>query len=360
MRVLQLIDSLYSGGAEQLQVTYAKATMARGDIPTIVSLATFPNSPIPDQLRSMGARLVEINGRNLVDPARFSRLVSFFRAERFDVIHTHLTTATILGAWAGFLSRTPVVASLHNIRPDVHPFLEAASLTIGARRIIAVGDAVAQIYRKRLPGRKIETIFNPVEPGLKLTSTERSALRRELTGDETRPLILCVGRLEPQKGMFDLLDAMAIVRDSNPSALLLIAGQGTLKEDLQKKITELHLGESVKLLGIRTDVPRLLAASDIFALASHWEGMPVSALEAMAAGLPVVATRVGDMPQIVKPTSGILMDPHQHQQLAAALQTLLDNSTRRESMGRAGQAGIASHHTPDRWLDSLYRIYSEV
>lgn len=360
MRVAQIIDSLFVGGAEQLQVTYAEAAIARGEVPTVIVLARYPNTPIPERLQALGVRLIEITGRNLIDPARFRQLIAFLRAERFDAIHAHLTHAIILGGWASLFSRTPLVASLHNVQPDEHAALEIVSLYLRAKRIIAVGDAVARAYRKRLLGRRIETIYNPVPAGAHITIAERAALRRELAGDEDRPIVVCVGRLEPQKGMFDMLTAIDVLRISHPKAILLIIGQGTLKDQLQTKIEELGLQNYARLIGIREDVPRVLAASDIFASASHWEGMPVAMLEAMAARLPVVATRVGDVPQIVTPNTGLLVDAHKPRDLAAALQMLLDDATLRDSLASGGLALVTSRHSPDRWLESLRQVYSNL
>lgn len=360
MRVAQIIDSLYVGGAERMQLTYAQAAMARGEIPTVIVLARFP-SPIPDQLRAMGVRVVEITGRSLIDRARFARLVAFLRAEQFDVIHAHLGYAIILGVAAGFVTHTPLVASLHNVKPDRHVMLESIALYFGARRIIAVGAAVAQAYQKRLPGRKIETILNPVRMMKQISESERNSVRSELLGDgRPRHLLIGVGRLEEQKGWFDLLEAMNILRQTHPDAMLLIVGQGTLQDDLQRRIDELEMKAHVRLLGPRDDVSRLLAASDVFVMTSHWEGMPISVLEAMAAGLPVIATRVGDIPNIVTSQTGMLVDARQPAQFARAIQEILDDPVRGRDMGEAGRLLVSERHSPERWLDSLRRLYSSV
>jgi len=359
MRVAQMIDSLYVGGAERMQLTYAQAAIARGETPTVIVLAHYAGTPIPDQLRALGARVVEITGRSLLDRERFARLVAFLRAERFDVLHVHLTYAILLGAAVGLVTRTRVVASLHNTQPDRHGLLELIVLYFGVRRIIAVGDAVADAYRKRMPGRKIQTILNPVQPGAQISASERISLRKELLGDERRKLIVGVGRLEPQKAWIDLLSAMNILRTARQDATLLIAGQGTLRDELQNRINELGLRKFVRLIGIRDDVPRLLAVSDLFVSASHWEGLPVAILEAMAAALPVVATRVGDVPNVVTPQTGLLVDARQPAQLARAMQEILDDLARAERMGAAGRLFVNERHSPQRWLDSLYQVYSQ-
>lgn len=357
MKIAQLIDSLYVGGAERMQVTYVETAIARGVTPTVISLQRHPDTHIPDQIKKAGARLVEITGKNMVDVRRFFRLASFLRRERFDVLHVHLTHSIFLGCWAGLLTGTRVVATLHNVNPDEHPTLEALSLVLGARKIIAVGNEVERSYRRRLFGRKIEIVYNPVAAGTQISSAERSALRHDLAGDETRPILLCVGRLEPQKGMADLLEAMAILHRRFPQAMLLIAGRGSLETELKNKIASLGLHNCVRMLGVRDDVPRLLAASDIFVNSSHWEGMPISVLEAMAARLPVVATNVGDVPNIVTPQTGSLVEPHRPQELADAIQTLLEDAPLRRTLGAGGLALVNARHTPDKWLDSLHEIY---
>jgi L-malate glycosyltransferase len=358
MKIAQLIDSLSVGGAERMQVTYVETALARGIVPTVIALGRHSNSHLPKEIEKAGARLVEITGKNMVDPARFFRLVSFLRRERFDVLHAHLTHAIFLGCWAGLLTGTRVVATLHNVNPDEHPTLEALSLVLGARKIIAVGNEVERAYRRRLPGRKIDVVYNPVAAGVHVDDAEKYALRRELTCDETHPILLCVGRLEPQKGMADLLEAMALLHPKYPRAMLLIAGHGSLETELKNKIEALGLQNCVRMLGVRGDVLRLLAASDVFVNSSHWEGMPISVLEAMAASLPIVATRVGDVPNIVTPQTGLLVEPHSPHSLADAIQTLLDDAPLRRTLGAGGLALVHARHTPDKWLDSLHEIYS--
>jgi len=359
VRVAQMIDSLTVGGAERMQLTYAQAAIARGETPTVIVLAHYAGTPIPDQLRALGVRVVEITGRSLLDRERFVRLIAFLRAERFDILHVHLTSAILLGTVAGLLTRTRVVASLHNTQTDEHGILESLTLYFGVSRIIAVGDAVAHAYQLRLPGRKIQIILNPVQAGAKISAPERNSLRRELLGDERRRLIIGVGRLTAQKGWFDLISAMPAILNSHPDALLLIVGQGTLRDGLQKHIDELGLTNSVRLIGVRDDVTRLLAVRDLLASASHWEGLPIAVLEAMAAGLPVVATRVGDVPNVVAPQTGLLVDPHQPAQLARAIQEILDDPARGQEMGAAGRSLALERHSPDRWLDSLHQVYSQ-
>ncbi|MGH2524638.1 MAG: glycosyltransferase, partial [Anaerolineales bacterium] len=181
-----------------------------------------------------------------------------------------------------------------------------------------------------------------------LAAAERAAIRAELAGDPARPLLVAVGRLSHQKGYGDLLTAFATLRQTHPHAALIIAGGGGRHAELSAQIASLHLDHHAWLLGARNDVPRLLAASDIFVSASHWEGLPVAVLEAMAAGLPIVATSVGDVPRVVSAEAGLIVPPHQPDLLAGALRTLLDNPVQRQRLGEAARAYVTRNHSPAR------------
>ena len=118
MRIAQLIDSLYVGGAEKLQVTFMRTALARGLQPTLITFNCYPEEHYFRELHAMGVKIIEIKGRSLFDPILFRKLVQTLREEKFDVLHTHLTYGIILGGLAGWLTRTPVVASIHNLKAD--------------------------------------------------------------------------------------------------------------------------------------------------------------------------------------------------------------------------------------------------
>jgi glycosyltransferase involved in cell wall biosynthesis len=263
------------------------------------------------------------------------------------------------------LTGTPVIASLRTAGYDLRYHsaarwqLETWVLRYGAQRIMAVGYVVADVNRERLPGKHITVVPNAVFPPPDMPPDEQLALRTELAGDSSRPILISVGRLELPKGFSDLLVAMAILRETHPRAILLIAGDGKLRAELTAQITELKLDRHVKLLGIRNDVPRLLAASDIYVNSSHWEGLPVSVLEAMAAGLPVVATNVGDTPRVVVDGTGMIVPPKQPELVASTLRSLLDDPGQMHAIGEKARLHIASHHSPEAWFNQLLTLYKD-
>ena len=147
MRIAQLIDSLYVGGAEKLQVTFMRTALARGLQPTLITFNCYPEEHYFRELQAMGVKIIEIKGRSLFDPVLFRKLVQTLRDENFDVLHTHLTYGIILGGLAGWLTRTPVVASIHNLKPDSWQFLESLALRFFTTRRIAVGYTVAKTHQ---------------------------------------------------------------------------------------------------------------------------------------------------------------------------------------------------------------------
>ncbi len=365
LRLAQVIDTLQWGGAQKMQLVLAQAMSGEAEV-TLLVLRSDVDATLRGELERLQVRVLTLNFRRLVDPAGLWRLVQVLRHQPFDVVHTHLTYANILGVVAGRIAGRPVIASLRSAGEDLPDrrrairTLEAWVLRYGASRIMANGYAVADFRRPALGQRPIEVIRNAVSPGTDLSDGQRAALRRELTGDAARPLMIAVGRLTPAKGFADLLDALVRVRGRHPAAALVVAGDGPLRAALEAQAAWLGLEGSLFFLGKRDDVPRLLAASDIFVSASHWEGLPNVVLEAMAAGLAVVATAVGEVPLLVTPTVGIVVPAQAPRQLAQAMETLLEDPGRRYAMGAAGRALVAQTYHLGVWRARMLAMYEAV
>ena len=167
-----------------------------------------------------------------------------------------------------------------------------------------------------------------------------------------------LGRLHPQKGFSDLLTAFAQVRQRIPSVRLFVAGDGELRDDLEAQARSLGMAAVVTFAGVRADVSEVLAALDVFVLPSLWEGMPNAVLEAMASGLPVVATAVGGTPEVVVDgVTGLLVPPQDPGALAQAIGHLLRDPDLRRRMGRAGRRRVEEHfdvRETVRQVESLY------
>lgn len=368
MYIFQMIDGLSTGGAEQLQVTFAKEANRRGFKLAVISLDKDDDSQYVKQLRALGMAVYFFPTKRILDFSNLYKIARLFWLEQPDILHTHLTYSNIIGSLIARLTRTPVVATLHSIGIDQRfraPRTELAekfALRYLVHKIIACGPAVARHYEKNNTNKPITVIPNAVDDGPQITPSERDALRKQIAGESDCPIIISVGRLIVEKGFEDLLNAFSVVHASHPSAFLAIVGSdttGDYKDVLEQKIKDLCLSDHVKLLGWRTDVPSLLLASDIFVLASHWEGLPIAVLEAMTAGLPVVATDVSDNAWAID-SAGVTVPPRQPEMLADAMAKLLDEPGRCKALGKAAQVRIKQNFSPAIWFDKIITVYQSL
>jgi len=366
MKILQLIDDLAIGGAQKLLLSFSRAATVRGHDVATLTLNDSTASPIESELRSQGTPAQLLEGTGLLDIRRYRDLLQFLRTERFDVIHTHLLSSNILGGIAGYLSATPVVGSLHDTAPfqgknaSVKQWLEYLVLRRWTSRTVAVGNIVAESHARKLRRDRLDVIPNAVPVIAPLAEDERMLQRVELVGDPDRPIILTLGRLTRQKGYDILLRAFATVHRSHPDACLLIAGSGPDHEALTALAASLDLGECARLLGPRADPEQLLGAADIFVSSSRWEGLPLAVLEAMAARLPVVATRVGDIPRVLTENTGLTVPPDDPGSLAAELGRLLGDAGLRQNLGQRARARIRREYSVEVWCDRLLAVYADV
>ncbi len=368
MRIAQMLDTLSWGGAQKMQLFLVQSLCPLGTDVTIISLDAEPDSPLPAQLEAAGARLVTFPFPRFFSPISFFNLVNFLRRQRFDFIHGYLTYSNILGSLAGRLSGTPFIGSFRNAGYDPKRVnarrakMEAFCLRHFADGILANGYAVAEFGHRQIGADvSIDVLPNAVDATLvpQLSGDEKQSLRRELIGDPSRTLLLSVGRLTAQKGFDHLLQAFARVHEKHPHAALAIAGDGRQRESLMAQIHSLGLDGHAFLLGQRDDVPRLLAVADIYVNASLMEGTPVSVLEAMSAGLPIVATSVGDTPHLLESDAGVLVPPAQGEKLAGALIGLLSDSARRDALGKSARARAQKDYSPQAWTRNLLKFYSK-
>lgn len=368
LAVVHVIDNLRVGGAQQLLLTYAREARRRGGSLTVVTLEDHDRVQVTAELERAGAEVVVLaRSRGRSGLVRQAAALRALLRERAPVaVQTHLTRSHCVAGPAGRLAGVPVVATLHNTEvgddgnSDASLRLETLVLRRLVSAVVAVGPAVEQAQRARLAPGRAHVVPNAVEAAVRLEPERRRELRAEVAGDPEVPLLLAVGRLVEQKGYDDLLSAFADIAAALPSAVLVIAGDGPLHERLSRRAFDLGLGARLRLLGGRADVHDLLAAADLYVSASRWEGLPVALLEAMAAGLPIVTTAVGDVPSAAGEGCAVLVAPQAPQQFAQEVLTLLDDDVRRAALGAAAAARARSTFGPESWFDVLQGIYAEV
>jgi glycosyltransferase involved in cell wall biosynthesis len=366
MRVAIVIDSLSVGGAQRLISAYASNAAAHDLSPVIITLRQGGAPFILDSIQAAGIRVITLQAGSLFNVWRLRNLVKTLQNEKVDLVQTHLVYANILGTLAAHMAGIPVIATLHSIavadgwKSRFLKVIENFVLRKYATCVLAVGQVVADINEGNYGRRRICVIPNGIPVPQSPQDQERERLRREITGDASDSIIITVGRFARAKGYEDMIQAFHLLRQKDPNPKLVMVGSGTSADTIRSQIQDLDLDQSVILTGEREDVYQLLALSDVYASSSHREGLPLAVLEAMMAGLPVVATSVGDIPNVVTKETGVLVPPHHPELLAAALEDLLRDPQKRRSMGQAAYQRAMNEYSVDAWMKKHVALYHEV
>lgn len=327
MKVLMVVNQLRAGGAEVLAADLARGLIDDGIECRIAALHTsdadLDNLGVPTTVLGGAVSFRQV-------PGAVRRLVSLCARERPDVVHSHGETPDLASRIACQLTGIPHVVTAHierpwAWRPRLGMVLERRTAFL-TRQYIAVSDAVARVLREAVgvPAERVRVIPNWACRPLEGAPLQAPPARGT-------PTLVHVARLHVQKGQDVLLDAFQTIRREYPSAVLWIVGEGPEEPSLRRRA-----GEGVVFLGYRRAVRCLLRAADLFVLSSRWEGQPLSMLEAMAEGLPVVATSVGGIPEVIEHgVSGLIVPPDDAAALADAVVRCLRDPERMRSLGEA-------------------------
>jgi glycosyltransferase involved in cell wall biosynthesis len=354
---LLVVDSLEVGGAERQVVDLAVALRRKGyEVVVACSVAgdlsdVLGRTGIP--VRPLLRRLV----KRSLSPAYAWRLRRLLRSERFDLVHAHIYASAAAAAIAALGTGVPLVITEHT---------EASWQTWRARwvsrwvyrrveRIIAVSTPI----RRRLVERdSVHPDHITIVPNA-VVSSPGARPEDPLTSLRGRPLVGVVARLQPEKGVASFLVAAARVAPRFPRASFVVAGDGPLRRELVALAEDLGLGDRVRFLGFRSDASALMGALDVLVVPSLTEGSPLVTLEAMAAGVPVVASAVGGIPdQIRDGKEGLLVPPGDTGAMGEAIVALLRDPTRARTLAEAGRRRATSefsHAVMVRRIEDVYR-----
>jgi glycosyltransferase involved in cell wall biosynthesis len=364
--VYYFTDSRELGGAEHALLFLIEALDRRVWRPTLLCHDVPAIAPLAERAKELGAevRVVPELPLGLVGARRVPALVRELRRLRPSVFHAHLSwpLAAKYALLAAVLARVPaVVATVHLVprfRLDRSNYLQERLLARGVDRYIAVSSEIKRqlVETFRWPPGKIEVVHNAVRSE-RFRAAADGELRRRLAGGVGRATVLTVARLDVQKGLDVLLQAAARV----PEARFVVAGEGSERGRLETQARELGLGERLVFLGRRNDVPQLLAASDVFVLPSLYEGTSLAVLEAMAAGKPLVSSRIGGTDElVVDGESGLLVSAGDPGALAAAIRRLLADSALRARIGAAARERAETVFSAPAAVARVVGVYEDV
>jgi glycosyltransferase involved in cell wall biosynthesis len=359
IRLALVIYALEVGGSEMLALRIAGALNAgRRHVCSIYG--TQGSGGLLNMLaaENIPAKAFYKNGR--FDLRLIMRLAKQFRADGIQLVHTHHLGQLLYGGIAGRLSGARVIHTEHEyytLSPlRLRRLLRILSILADA--VTAVAEPVTEFLHSKvgIPLQKLRTIPNGVDVGR--FSTARPIDRASLGWEDGDVVVGCIARLEPEKGHVILLEAFRQVHGRHPKAKLLLIGDGTERRYLEQMSSQFGLKDSVLFSGIRRDIPELLATCDMTVLASSHEGLPIAVLEAMAAGKPLVATRVGSVPKVViNGETGLLVRAGDANALAEALETLIKDQSERQRLGKNGFDLVRAHHSFDQTIAQYTTLY---
>ena len=368
IRVLQLITSLERGGAENhLLALLTHADRRAFELETAVLSGEGELVPV---FRQAGIPVHLLKSRTRFDPLALGRLVRLLRDGRFDILHSHLFRADIYAglAVAKLGERRPLLVSTrHNDdRFFLNPFVGLVHYGVSARQdlIIAISDHIARftVSRGVRHPERVRRVYHGLEPPVtKALEREGQHIRQELGISPDEFLVGNVGRLALQKGQRHLIAAMPLLLERVPRARAIIAGGGDLEDYLRELASEIGVAECVHVLGPRKDVPALMHAIDVFVMPSIWEGFGLVLLEAMAAGRPIVASRVATIPEVVVDgETGLLVPAGDPLALASALADLAEQPARAARMGEAGRERLRRQFSVEKMVGDTELLYREL
>lgn len=366
IKVLHLITSLEVGGAQHGMLL--GLPRFENDQYEHIVCSIMDRMQMASQFQDAGIEVRSLGLRRKADFNVVFRLWGLLKELRPDVLHTYLLHGNVLGRIVGRLVGVPVIIGSERTIGQARRWGRLATrLTNPLTDAVEVNSEIGGKAIERdlgVPGEKIEVVRSGLDLSAFEAVTQRDELRSELGVTIGQHLIVYMGRLRPVKGVEYGIRAFALALKQHPNIRMALAGEGDQSEYLQSLSRELGVGEYVSFLGVRNDVPELLTAADSILMPSLNEGFPRTAIEAMAAGKPVIATSVGGTPEaIIDGTTGILVPPMDVDAMSGAITRLVGDTDLQRRLGEAGRERAEANYSVDRYvsrLDEIYRHYSGI
>ena len=386
LNVLQVIGNLDIGGAQEVVVTLSKYLADGGHRPVVCS---FRDGPLRADIEALGVPVVIVSGRQgsvltvhrvVRETLRIRRtLAQLVRRHEIDIIQTHLLRSLdfLVASLPRRNGRPLVYWTFHNynftLRRDhlsSHRWLLRPKqlayrwlyrwLSTRVSGLIAVSEEVRRSIRNEIGtvDERIVVIANGVDVARYGESVDTATLRAELDLRADDFVMVMVGTFKRQKGHIHLIEAASRLPESHVGVRILLVGDGELRSDMEARARHEGLDGMLRFLGSRRDIPRLLTASDCFVLPSLWEGLPIALLEAMASGLPCIATDVSGTKQVVvSDVTGTLIPPGDSHALVKAMEQMVADPPRAREMGEAGKRRVESLFSARKQTDDHVRRF---
>ena len=362
-RVLFLSHAFMVGGAEEMVLNLVRHLPARFE-PVVACI--HEAGPIGEEIARTGVAFKVLGlTPGLSRPFDLLRLRDFLLECDPAIVHTFLLTGSLYGRFAAMMAKVPVIVgtevNIYQHKRSTHALLERW-LMRRTDAVVASAASVREFYVHQVKAdpSKVEVIYNAVDWSQLQTTISREEFRTAIGVPHGVPAAGIIARLTKQKAHQVLLDAIA--QDARLLTLhLIVVGDGELRSQLESRAATLGIDNRVHFLGARRDLGNILAAVDMFAMPSFWEGLPLAMVLAMGAGLPVVASRVAGIPEVVSDgVSGLLVTPGDTVELADALARLVHDEALRAALGQAARAFVRPRFGVDGYVKSVSVLYDRL
>ncbi len=360
MKIAHVVLTLNYGGLERLVVDLA-GQLNQGDWESSIICLSQPG-PMAETAQKMGVEVVSFYKSNGFDIGLILRLANLIRKKMIDVVHTHNLAPLVYGTLAAKLAGAGAI----NTRHGRAPLKANRGLWALNDFIVAVSEDAREelLTANKIDSEKVTVIYNGIdftryEPG---AAVQLKGQYREGLGIPKDDFVIgSIARLAEEKDHPTLLKAVKILLEERLPVTCVLVGDGDQRKKLEALAEQFKIRDHVTFLGFREDIPQLLNLFDVFVLATHMEGVSMTLLEAMAASKPIVASKVGGNPEVVKDdVTGFLVAPQEEQHLAKAIKYLLKDPILRQKMGQAGRRRVEEKFNIKRMIREYQKIYESL
>jgi glycosyltransferase involved in cell wall biosynthesis len=360
MNILFINSIQMFGGGEVWMLNTLTALQERGHNTLLLCR---PQTELGAKAKSRGLKVKILKIGGDFDPITILKIFKIIKENRIQIVLTNMDKELRLAGLAARLAGVKAVIPRRGIDyPLKNSWRYRFTYNVLAARIIANSEATKKSLLKNSPWLKpprIKIIYNGIDIS-QFSFQPPNGLLEEFNIPEHVAIIGFVGQLDERKGIADLLNAYKVVNKQLPQTRLLLVGDGKLRSFVEKQKEELPRPSSIILTGFREDIPRIMNLMDVLVLPSYWEGFGLVLVEAMAAGKPVVTTKVSSMPEIVKDgVHGYLVEPGDSTALAKALIKVLTNAQLAVQMGAQGRQQVEQHFTLNGMIDKIEEVFFE-
>jgi len=368
IKILYLTTSSKIGGAEQVILALAKnIDHALFDIEVCI---LSPKGALNEELDRLKVKNFALGIKNwFYVPGAVYKLYRLLKRKQYDIINTWLFHASVMGVFITLIKTSPIIESrqytdyMYKYNFKLKQILDRIA-SHNVDHIIACSNAAKEVltHYEKVDTRKITIIYNGTNiDEFRLYNINQRRQTRENLKVEDKIVLSFTAHLRPAKGHQYLLEAISKIKNQYTNIVLLLIGEGVLRNELEALTRQLNIEDNVRFLGYRTDIPDILSATDIYVHSSVEEGFGISIIEAMAVGLPVIATNVGGIPEIItNGENGILVPPENPQALAEAISDLIEHPDKRKMFAEKGRQHITANFTNDIMAKKYMEVYRNI